>query len=181
MFIKYITPIIQTNDEKKENPGVDSSSSNNNDCDTNNCVFNYNYFNDQIIEEEEISDENEDNDDSFQIKRIFFDNWKKSKSKLNEDDSDEDIEDKLYIISIDNIPHYYENNLENARKKMWEIANLLVKTSSHDFDTTDYYIFTNSLDSIKIIAPYNFLLLKYHHVLFEFRIDYVLNAKHSII
>jgi len=160
--------------KKSEDENIDSSST------INNNYFTEDYTEEEFIPNTYVEQEQNQEQDDIQIKKIFFDKWKTS-DKLNDDDSDEDIDEKLYVISIDNIPHYYEENLENARKKMWDIANLLIKSSCQNFDTTDYYIFTNSLDEIKIIAPYNFLLLKYHHVLFEFKIDYVLHAKHSIV
>jgi hypothetical protein len=167
---------LNKNSEENENIINETNSS----SILNNNYFTNNNYQEEFIEEEFIPNNNNQYQEDTQVKKIFFDKWKTS-NKLNEEDSDEDIEEKLYVISIDNIPHYYEENLENARKKMWDIANLLIKSSSRDFDTTDYYIFTNSLDEIKIIAPYNFLLLKYHHVLFEFKIDYILHAKHSIV
>jgi len=117
--------------------------------------------------EEEVKDEGEEevNDDSEEEIDI--------ESKLNYYDEDEDIEDKLYIISIDNIPHLYGKDLKDLRVKMWEIANALLKSSKNENE--GYYIFTNNLNEIKIICPYDFFILKYHHVLYELKIDYVLN------
>ena len=57
---------------------------------------------------------------------------------------------------------------------MWDIANVLLK-SKNEYD--GYYIFTNNLNEIKIICPYEFFILKYHHVLYELKIDYVLDYK----
>ena len=63
---------------------------------------------------------------------------------------------------------------------MFNIANSLLKKTNEKDDgigPNDNYIYTNSLDSIEIISPYNLFLLKYHHVLHELKIDYVLNLK----
>ena len=116
---------------------------------------------DQVVEEDEVIDENEDEVSD-------------EESKLNYYDEDEDKEDKLYIISIDNVPHLYGKNLKDLRSKMWDIANALLKSES---EYEGYYILTNNLNEIKIICPYEFFILKYHHVLYEFKIDYVIDYK----
>lgn len=118
---------------------------------------------DQVVEEDEVIDENENEDEVSD-----------EESKLNYYDEDEDKEDKLYIISIDNVPHLYGKNLKDLRSKMWDIANALLKSES---EYEGYYILTNNLNEIKIICPYEFFILKYHHVLYEFKIDYVIDYK----
>jgi hypothetical protein len=120
---------------------------------------------DEIVNEED-KDEivNEEDEDEISDEEV----------KLNYYDEDEDKEDKLYIISIDNIPHLYGKSLKDLRSKMWDIANVLLK-SKNEYD--GYYIFTNNLNEIKIICPYEFFILKYHHVLYELKIDYVLDYK----
>ena len=118
---------------------------------------------DQVVEEDEVIDENEDENEVSD-----------EESKLNYYDEDEDKEDKLYIISIDNVPHLYGKNLKDLRSKMWDIANALLKSES---EYEGYYILTNNLNEIKIICPYEFFILKYHHVLYEFKIDYVIDYK----
>ena len=118
---------------------------------------------DQVVEEDEVIDENEDENEVSD-----------EESKLNYYDEDEDKEDKLYIISIDNGPHLYGKNLKDLRSKMWDIANALLKSES---EYEGYYILTNNLNEIKIICPYEFFILKYHHVLYEFKIDYVIDYK----
>jgi hypothetical protein len=94
--------------------------------------------------------------------------------KINEDDCDEDSVDKLYVISLDGIPYYYENDLISARSKMWDIANnILKKDSVKDFENPNY-IFTNNLNKVSLISPYNFFGLNYHHTICELQIDYVI-------
>ena len=119
-------------------------------------------------EEEQEEQEEQEEEDEEEIGE------EDEKSKLNYYDEDEDNENKLYIISVDNVPHLYGKSLKDLRAKMWEIANVLLK-SNNDYE--GYYIFTNNLNEIKIICPYEFFILKYHHVLYELKIDYVLDYK----
>lgn len=120
-----------------------------------------------VDQDQDVDDEAEEQVDEDELDE------EKLQSKLNYYDEDEDKKDRLYIISIDNIPHLYAKDLKELRTKMWEIANVLLKSSKNESD--GYYIFTNNLNEIKIICPYDFFILKYHHVLYELKIDYVLN------
>ena len=75
---------------------------------------------------------------------------------------------------MDGVPYYYENDLVSARSKMWTIANNLLKNDSvHDFESNTNYIFTNNLNKVSLISPYNFFGLNYHHTICELQIDYV--------
>jgi len=137
---------------------------------------------DEVVVEDEIREEdevvNDEEDEVANNKEDEIGNNEEDEDdeevKLNYYDEDEDKEDKLYIISIDNIPHLYGKSLKDLRAKMWDIANVLLK-SKNEYD--GYYIFTNNLNEIKIICPYEFFILKYHHVLYELKIDYVLDYK----
>ena len=125
---------------------------------------------DEVVNDEEDEEDEVANDEEDEVRN----NEEDEEVKLNYYDEDEDKEDKLYIISIDNIPHLYGKSLKDLRAKMWDIANVLLK-SKNEYD--GYYIFTNNLNEIKIICPYEFFILKYHHVLYELKIDYVLDYK----
>jgi len=150
-----------------------------------------------INDENNLTNELSNND--LELKQEYFNKWKNStnseekktcnqctsekedeniEEKLNEDDCDEDLSDKLYIISMDGVPYYYENDLVSARSKMWTIANNLLKkdyssSSVHDFESNTNYIFTNNLNKVSLISPYNFFGLNYHHTICELQIDYV--------
>ena len=148
------------------------------------CDVSENYNSDKS--KTDASTENSNVEDTYVIKNNAFKNWLKflnnSSEKLNDNDEDEDDEDKIYIISLNNIPHFYEKDLSTARKKMFDIANILLKkanTKDDGIGPNDNYIFTNSSDSMQIISPYNFILLKYHHILYELKIEYVL--RYSLI
>lgn len=89
------------------------------------------------------------------------------------DDDELNTDDKIYIISVDNIPHFYEENFDLAKKKMWEIATNILKTSNEtDFDN-DNFILSRNVHQVQIVCPYKFLMLNYNHILFNLRIDYV--------
>ena len=92
------------------------------------------------------------------------------------DSNDEDeitADDKIYIISIDNIPHFYEQNFDQAKKKMWEIASNILKTSYDTEFENDNFILSRNVHQVQIVCPYKFLMLNYNHILFNLRIDYV--------
>jgi hypothetical protein len=133
-------------------------------CNQINCNQ-YNYNDDNFVNNEEGDDERDDderNDDD-------------DNEKINKEDDEEDSLDKLYVISMDSVPYYYENDLVSARTKMWAIANnLLRKNSDNEFENCSNYIFTNDLNKVSLISPYNFFGLNYHHTICELQIDYVI-------
>ena len=126
-----------------------------------------------------ISDDDEDIEDKLDryltpiTPRQTTQQINKEDDKLNYLDKDENIEDKFYVISIDNIPHFYETNLTLARQKMWDIANSLLKTARTNCSSENYLISQNT-NHVKIVCPYQFFMITYHHVLFELRLDYVI-------
>lgn len=127
---------------------------------------------DEEIEQKEQEIDEEQEDDEINVMSTYFQKWKlNSFEYLNDNDEDEKLENRLYIISIDKIPYFYEKTLVDARNKMWKIANQMLKSSNDD---GNYQILCSNVNEIKIISPYKFFLLNYHHVLFHFTIDYVL-------
>lgn len=118
---------------------------------------------------------NESTDDS-EIVRNVFNSWRRNTTvqKMNDSDSEEDNDDRIYIISIDNVPYYYENDLTTIRKKMWQLANTYIANVSDSYETyQDKYIMTNDMNEIQIVCPLDFILFKYSHVLHVLKIDYV--------
>jgi hypothetical protein len=96
--------------------------------------------------------------------------------KLNEDDEDENRPDRIYIISIDNIPYYYEHDLISARAKMWSLGTEIMKEAdSDDFTFNPRCIFANSCQNkISVVSQYSFLGLNYNHTISELEINYVI-------
>ena len=134
-----------------------------------NCNFEKNECDGEKIEDDNEDDDEDDNEDYNEDEKKI-----KEDEKINDDDDDEDSVDKLYIISLDGVPYYYEHDLISARTKMWDIANnILKKDSVKDFENPNY-IFTNNLNKVSLISPYNFFGLNYHHTICELQIDYVI-------
>jgi hypothetical protein len=103
--------------------------------------------------------------------------------RLNYNDMDESsFEEKIYIISMNNIPYFYDDNLSSIRNTMWDIANNLLKDKDNDFDSSKHYILTNNSNEIKIICPYNFLwFFNYNHTVAELKIDYAVKYNAIIV
>ena len=128
---------------------------------------NENIENLELEEEKDHIDQVKDDE----LLSCFFEKWKKNTTQyLNDNDDDEKLEDRFYIISIDGIPYFYEKSLVNARTKMWNIANTMLKTTND----SNLQILSSNINEIKIVSPYQFFILNYNHILFHFTIDYVL-------
>jgi len=141
-------------------------------CDCDCPYYNKNLNNeDGDGEQREASEEQDGNGDDVSDRLNY----------LNYNDDDESsIEDKVYIISMNNVPYFYDNNLNSVRNTMWDIANNLLKNNDKEYDSSKHFILTNSSDEIKIIYPYNFLwLFNYNHTVAELKIDYAI--KYNII
>lgn len=130
------------------------------------------YKSSEIIEEN--NKEKEESDfDSRDNESVYSEYDLENKiEKIDENDDDENTEDKIYIISLNGSPHFYESDLVSARATMWKIANKLLKGTN--YDENNNYIFTNSLNKVSLISPYNFFGLKYHYTICELQIDYVI-------
>lgn len=117
-----------------------------------------------VIEKEEEEEEEEENKQEVDV--------------LNQNDTDEvRIEDKLYIISINGIPHYYENSLHEARSQMLTIANYFVGNLNDNEGAGHLIITDNNQKKVKVVAPYTFLMLTYNYVIHELSIEYVVKRE----
>lgn len=92
---------------------------------------------------------------------------------LNSNDEDEiNSENKIYILSVNGIPYYYENTVKEARTQMLNIANHFVATLNGTNGPGHIYVTDNNLRKVRVIAPYHFLMLTYNHVIHELTLDY---------
>ena len=92
---------------------------------------------------------------------------------LNSNDEDEvNSENKIYILSVNGIPYYYENTVKEARSQMLSIANHFVATLNNANGPGHIYVTDNNLRKVRVIAPYHFLMLTYNHVIHELTLDY---------
>lgn len=94
---------------------------------------------------------------------------------LNYNDTDEnEIDDKIYIISIDGIPFYYEDSLVDAKNQVLRMSNNFVEILNNKYGPGHIFISDCNLKQVKIIAPYNFLMLTYNYLIHHITIDYVI-------
>jgi len=99
--------------------------------------------------------------------------------KLNDGDEDEDDEERIYIISINDVPYYYEDDLTSARSTMWSLAKTTLQKNADENENLEStsYIFTNNLNNLSIITPYNLFFFYYHQTMCDLKIDYVVRHK----
>ena len=95
------------------------------------------------------------------------------KTKIDDDDEDEDNEDKLYILSINNIPFFYNVDLISLRLKMWNIANSYIKPNNL-FEFENRSIISNDMNEIRIESKLDFFIFNYSNNIYTLKIDYVL-------
>ena len=94
---------------------------------------------------------------------------------LNTNDTDEEEnKTKIYVISVNNIPYYYEATLTEARTQMINLANHFVGGLNEVHGPGHIYVTDNNLKRVKVIAPYNFLMLTYNYVIHEISLEYAI-------
>ena len=93
---------------------------------------------------------------------------KKMNSTKNQGIPTLSLKDKsdIYIISTDNIPQCYTNNLENARVRMWDLARY-VKSQESQFHRC-YLREDGNRNSIQLNGTSRFFLISYEHTLVRF-------------
>jgi len=93
---------------------------------------------------------------------------------LNSNDTDEADKTKIYVISVNNTPYYYEATLTEARTQMINLANHFVGGLNEVHGPGHIYVTDNNLKRVKVIAPYNFLMLTYNYVIHEISLEYAI-------
>jgi hypothetical protein len=94
---------------------------------------------------------------------------------LNTDDEDEiESKSKIYVISVNNIPYYYEENLKDARQQMLNLANHFAASLNEKCGPGHIYVTDHNLKRVKVIAPYSFLMLTYNHLMYEISLEYAI-------
>jgi hypothetical protein len=131
-------------------------------CNINGCRLRFN------SEEDLVENTESNNNTSSEEAEV-----EKGNDLLNENDEDEATsETKIYIISIDGIPFYYESLLADARNQLLNIANYYVGKLNSNDGPGHIIVSDNNLRQVKIVAPYTFLFLTYNHVIHELTLDY---------
>ena len=150
-------------------------------CPTSLDTSDYIRLNNNSNEEEEEEGEEEEQEDGENEPAPITEEKEEAEQEvdvLNHNDTDEArMEDKLYIISINGIPHYYENSLNEARNQMLTIANYFVGNLNDNEGAGHLIITDNNLKKVKVVAPYTFLMLTYNYVIHELSIEYVVKRE----
>jgi hypothetical protein len=118
----------------------------------------------RTVEEEEEGEVEVNNDDEKEEVELLDSN----------DEDEKSIDNKLYILSINGIPYYYQDTLKEAREQMVCLANHLVGTLNNTNGPGHIYVTDNNMKKIKVIAPYNFLMLTYNYVIHEISLEYAI-------
>ena len=87
-------------------------------------------------------------------------------------DSDVDTEDCVIVISHDDEPICFVNNIRKARDRMWELA----RKTRDDLGMNNYnmYIREGSVeDSIEVIGYHKFYVISYERIMSTFKISKV--------
>lgn len=97
--------------------------------------------------------------------------------KLNSGDEDESRVDKIYVISINDVPYYYERDLDKAKDQMLILGNEFVKNLD-DRDGSGHKLLCDfRMKKIEIIAPYSFLGLTYNRSMYELTLEYAVKIQ----
>ena len=106
---------------------------------------------DQDVDDEDVDDEDVDDEDV--------------------DDEDEDVDDEdettIYVITINDIPYFYENNYEDAKKRINTFSEKIVLGHEKTYDS--YYKIINE-DEIHIVINLDFILFTYSYTFYKIKI-----------
>lgn len=91
------------------------------------------------------------------------------------DESDDMFKTRLHIMMIDDIPYFYEQDINVAKAKLFLLANKLRKTfsSDDDFEEDNFSIIYKSPEEIQVVSIIDLFFFKYHKVLHTLKLDYV--------
>lgn len=100
-----------------------------------------------------------------------------AEDKLDSGDEDEDTVDKIYVISINGIPYYYERDLDKAKHQMLMLGNEFVKNLD-DRDGSGHKMLCDfRMKKIEIIAPYSFFGFTYNRSMHELTLEYAVKIQ----
>lgn len=121
-------------------------------------------------EEEEEEEEKEKEDEEATASSL-------SEDKLDSGDEDETRVDKIYVISINDIPYYYESDLDKAKDQMLMLGNEFVKNLDERDGSGHKLLCDFRMKKIEIIAPYSFLGLTYNRSMYELTLEYAVKIR----
>ena len=96
-----------------------------------------------------------------------------------DEEDDEEDEDVLYVISIDDMPNFYEKNFDVARNKVYTMARTFNSVNNKEFK--DSYIRENEICCeelyLSVVRHIDFFLFSYDHTLYTIKIHKVNNLQ----
>jgi len=127
---------------------------------------------------EKIKSENYDNN---QDEKIENENENNNKDDVDDEDDDDDEDDEdnsnyeyddidettIYVISINDIPYFYENNYEDAKKRINTFSEKIVLGHKETYDS---YCKIIEEDEIHIIINLDFILFTYSYTFYKIKI-----------
>lgn len=116
---------------------------------------------------QELKDDlNCDVNDNEEVKDKFMDDCSERSSC---EEKEEEFKSKMYILFIDDIPYFYEDDINVARANLFRLAHRL----KNHLNCDQRNILLKSPEEIEVVNIFDFSFFKYHHVLHTLRIDYV--------
>ena len=91
-------------------------------------------------------------------------------------DDDIEMEDAIYVITINKEPYFYSDNLKIARENLIDISRKL-KSSRDEEIFDDFYINEKNKNEIDIIYSYNLTLFSYNHLKYNIKIHPIMKYK----
>jgi hypothetical protein len=121
---------------------------------------------DKDYDEEDEEDDDEEEDDDYDEEEED-DNYDEE-----EDDDYDDDDDSKYVISINGIPYFYFDSLDQSRKELHKIARKMLVNESKDYGG---YLSRNTYDKNKltVFRTMDFIIFKHHYPIYTLQIDVV--------
>ena len=133
------------------------------------------YDNTELLKEED-SNSNVDEQNSLCSETDKYES--ESEDEVETFDMKVENDSEKFVVSIDYIPTFYCDSLENARKIMWEIAR---EKKRKILDNTVYVYECVSEDAICISVKNKYFVVSYEHVINRLCVDRVLKVVETCV
>ena len=133
-----------------------------------------NYEEDNYDDDEDDDDDDDEEDEEDDDEDDDEEDDDEEDDEEDDEDDDEDDEEKLYIISINDEPCFYENSLKSAKSKILRISNVLDRKNNKEYTS---YICHSNTNKIDVIRNLNFILFSYNYILYSLKISSVAKCK----
>ena len=124
---------------------------------------------DDAVEDDAVEDDAVEDDENYNYFKECY---------LNDIDPDF-LDGDIYIISINNVPYFYENNLKDARNQLWNISKKLsaeYSTKYYNDESINMLIDFKDKDNINIVTNYNLWFITLNSTKYQLKIDKVVKT-----